>query len=162
LQTRVANGNFNALKQLVRLRASTGANININKAKSDYARAYYSKGGNSRHYNPLNRVPEAFKNNEWKYYLYVLKNPPIFFFANSTKGPLFTFNRTGRRVPVTRNNYTKPMRNLGIQMSNNRIPNFLGGTMRNLETFKRRPTKRGTAETHRRRINAMLSKHKPL
>lgn len=50
-------------------------------------------------------VPQAYKNNQWKYYSKVAQHLVIF--LNTPKGVPFTFNKQGRRVNVTPNVLTR-------------------------------------------------------
>jgi hypothetical protein len=93
--------------------------------------------------NPVDTVvPQAYKNNHWKYYSKVARHLVIF--LNTPKGDPFTFNKQGRRVNVTPNLLTRH----GVTQNWRRVvslrerrKNFhtWGAYQKRLEAFRRLP-----------------------
>lgn len=92
--------------------------------------------------NPVDTVvPQAYKNNQWKYYSKVRRH--LVLFLNTPKGVPFTFNKQGRRVNVTpnfltRHNISENWRRLSLR---ERRKNFHTWTayQKRLMTFRRLP-----------------------
>lgn len=90
----------------------------------------------------LNTVnPTAYRNTQWKYYIPVLKNQPVF--SNTSQGPYFKINpRTGARKPVN------------IE----RMARFVGMSTKNFRHYTFQRGKKNTEAEYKKRVSLALKK----
>lgn len=110
--------------------------------------------------NPVDTIaPQAYKNNQWKYYSKVAHQ--VVLFLDSKKGEPFVFNKHGRRVMVTpeflaRHEIVPQWRNFTLR---NRRPNFhtWSAYQKRLETSRR--LKKSTLNGAMQNINARVNRY---
>ena len=90
----------------------------------------------------LNTVnPTAYRNTQWKYYIPVLKNQPVF--SNTSRGPYFKINpRTGVREPV----------------SIERMAGYVAMSVKNFKHYTYQRGKKNTEAEYKKRFSTALRK----